>query len=158
MIQSALIDTLTDGVQDDSIARKLIRNQPRNFAQAQALACEEQQAHRAFSIRRREEPMEVDTVGRDTEIKEIRDQLSGLSRKFDEVLAVSRSVPQHRDTQMTRPALQHKWTEDGRPICSYCKKVGHVQAKCITRKRQQGRQFTKPSGNGTNSVPVGPRN
>ena len=51
-MQAALIDTLTDGVTDDSMGRKLIQNRPLTFAMAQVIASKEQQANRAFSIHR----------------------------------------------------------------------------------------------------------
>ena len=162
LVQAALIDTLTEGVLDDSMARKLIRNRPPTFAMAQAIANEEQQTNRAFSLRRRDEPMEIDELrSSNLEIKEIKEQLAGLSEKFSEILAIGRPVGQdsgvNRQRTGTRPqktdgASQHQWTTDGKPICSFCKKVGHTQAKCYAKRRQQG-QPTHSS-----SVSTGPRN
>ena len=168
LVQAALSDTLTDGVIDDSMARKLIRNRPPTFAMAQAIANEEQQANRAFSIRRRDEPMEVDELkSSNLEIKSIKDQLAGLSEKVSEVLAIGQPVGQgsgvNRQSAGTGPqktggATQHQWTTDGKPICSFCKKVGHTQTKCYAKRRQQGQTTQSNRGNDSSSVSTGPRN
>ena len=91
----------------------------------------EQQANRAFSLRRRDEPMKIDELrSSNLEIKEIKEQLAGLSEKCSEILAIGRPVGQdsgvNRQSTGTRPqktggASQHPWTTDGKPnLCSFC--------------------------------------
>ena len=62
LIQATLIEAFVDGVKDNGVARKLIRENPSKSDQAVALASAEQQADKAFNIRRRDEPMEIDEV------------------------------------------------------------------------------------------------
>ncbi len=31
----------------------------------------------------------------------------------------------------------HSWTKDGKPICDYCKKIGHKYAQCRKRMAEQ---------------------
>lgn len=68
-IQAQLTEIFIDGLRDDHIARKLIRQRPEKLERALTLATEEQQAARAFQLRRGTPaadgptPMEVDEMG-----------------------------------------------------------------------------------------------
>ena len=61
-IQKQLVETFTDGVKDNAIARKLIREKPITLEKALEIATQEQQTARAFELRREESPMEVDAI------------------------------------------------------------------------------------------------
>ena len=59
LIQSALVEVLVEGVSNDTIARRLIRESPDTLGEALTIATREQQAAKSFSLRRRvEEPMD----------------------------------------------------------------------------------------------------
>ena len=73
LIQSTLVDIFMDGVLDDQLAKKLIKIKPQTLEEALAGATTEQQAKRAFDIRRKitsknrgmrpgEEDMEIGTL------------------------------------------------------------------------------------------------
>ena len=66
LIQNSLIDALIDGVHNDGIAKKLMRNRPQyqTFDQAVTAAVQGQQINK-FGVRRSgEEPMDISTVRR----------------------------------------------------------------------------------------------
>ena len=142
-IQTILIETLTDGVIEDSTARRIIRDRPNTFARALRLATDEQQANRAFNIRRREDPMDVDLVagGRDNTLTEIQQNLDVLTTQMAGIMEI-------KSGKQTKPnTIKFKWTEDGKPICHYCGKVGHLQQKCFSKRKAEGQRNPKPEGN-----------
>ena len=61
-IQKQLVETFTDGVKDNAIARKLIREKPITLEKALEIATKEQQTAGAFDLRKEETPMEVDAI------------------------------------------------------------------------------------------------
>ena len=66
-IQTTITETFVNGLQDDDVAKRLIRYQPKDMETALKYAVGEQQAKRAYNLRRgnvREgpEPMEVDQL------------------------------------------------------------------------------------------------
>ena len=69
-IQKQLVETFTDGVKDNAIARKLIRENPITLEKALEIATQEQQRARAFELRREETPMEVDAISQIEQIME----------------------------------------------------------------------------------------
>ena len=136
LIQSALIETLVDGVRDNGVARKLIRENPDKFEKAVAVA--EQQATRAFNIRRREEPMDVNLVSQDDSNSEITQRLDKLVDAVGQLLVKdknSKKETQNKGKQGGK--TRFKWTEDGKPICHYCGKIGHTQSKCFSKKKAE---------------------
>ena len=136
LIQSALIETLVDGVRDNGVARKLIRENPDKFEKAVALA--EQQATRAYNIRRREEPMDVYWVSQDNSNSEITQRLDKLVDAVGQLLVKdknSKKETQNKGKQGGKSRF--KWAEDGKPICHYCGKVGHTQSKCFSKKKAE---------------------
>ena len=62
VIQEQLIEIFVDGLLDNNMAKRLIRARPQNTAAALHMATQEQQATRAYELRRGETPMEVDNV------------------------------------------------------------------------------------------------
>ena len=143
-VQFTLIETFTDGVTDDRIARKLIRDRPNTFDAAVRSACDEQQTARAFNIRRRaEEPMDVNVTDRtavSTNATEaLRKDIEALTAQ---VAALSANTGGHKTNFKTK----FQYTQDGKPICHYCKKVGHIERKC-RKKRFDEQISSKPSGN-----------
>ena len=69
IVQQQLVELFTDGLANDQVARKLIRQNPNKLADALQTAAEEQQNAHTFELRRRNgpthEPMEVDMQSSD---------------------------------------------------------------------------------------------
>ena len=135
LIQSVLIDAFIDGLTDDHIARRLIRNVPGTFNQAVQVAADEQQASRAFSIRRRDEPMEVDSIAVENgqAIGQLRKQMEVLNTKIGQ-MTQGETIPK---SKFGSKKPRYEWTSEGKPICFFCKKIGHKQSQCYSKKRQQ---------------------
>lgn len=158
LIQNTLVECLIDGVREDALARKLIRDRPNTFIDALASATREQQAHRAFGLRRKaEEPMEVDA---NTVSSGLEQKLDRMTDILQEVLKISvkttsqdrlgysqerpgQSFGKNRPGQSfgpnrpgpNRPDMSmFKWSPDGKPICHYCGTIGHISRQCYKKK------------------------
>lgn len=163
LIQTIMVDVLIDGTRDDTIARRLILERPNDLNAALTLAINEQTASKTFKMRRKneEEPMDISTVQtdpKDARISKLEDNLGIVVAQMGHVL--DKLHPQNtrqifggnrpsfdRSKQNfggNRPTVSgnrppHKWTSDGKPICSNCHKPGHVFRDC------RGRQiFRRP--------------
>ena len=162
LIQDSLIGALIDGVCDDHIARKLIRERPDDFEDAVTISIREQQAAKHFSMRRQtdEEPMNVSQVSRpklDEKVDQLCDQLDRLLPQtqqpiqpiVENLLAKVDSLEQRVSNQSrylkqqsyakregpSKPRQdKRQWTTDGKPICLYCQKAGHIQKDCRKRR------------------------
>ena len=150
IVQSQLVEIFTAGLREDSIARKLLRERPRELVAAVRIAVGEHQTARCFQLcRRTEEPMEVNSIAQTQSFSRLNEGLSALSERV-EILAASmgsRQRVQPRAPQRVQPLMpprgqikkfRNEWTPDGRPICNLCKKPRH--------KVREGRvrQFPKP--------------
>ena len=62
VVQQTLVDIFIDGVISNTKAQKLIKAKPATLRAAITLATAEQQAVRAFNLRRGVEPMEIDSL------------------------------------------------------------------------------------------------
>lgn len=153
LIQAQLKETLIDGIKEDAIARKLIRDRPDTFERAIAIATAEQQAARSFNLRRRtEEPMDIDAINGPQQTSEAK-RVQELEAKLESVLSKLDNVLQTQGTQGARRLAQRgaraqqrfEWTPDGRPICGYCRMAGHVFREC--RKRQADTRGGNSMGN-----------
>ena len=141
-VQVTLIEVLTDGVQDDHTARKLIRERPNTFNDALQMACVEQQTARAFSIRRRaEEPMDVNVA----ELTKTQTAATDLLRK--DIEALTAQVAALSTTNKTNARGKYQFTQDNKPICHYCKKVGHIERKCRKKRFDQDKEKPKREEN-----------
>ena len=134
LIQQQLKDVFLDGIRDDNIARKIIRQKPVTLEAALQIAVQEQLTSRTFDLRRREEPMEVDLVDKTSSGTPHTE--SEVKNLLNEVLAVMKP-PQSK--QVNGPPSYKgkpmKWTPDGKPICAYCSKIGHRWKQCFQRKK-----------------------
>ena len=142
-IQKQLVETFTDGVRDNGIARKLIRSRPNTLDSAVETATQEQQTARAFELRREEVPMEIDAIVKVEQTMEKR--INDLTSKVDSALAmivaaVQNQGPQHEEKKPFTHKKKYEFTNSGAPICAYCKKVGHIQAVCRTKKYKERHQ------------------
>ena len=132
LIQSHLCDIFMDGLLDDSTAKKLYRTRPATLDDAVKVAVKDQQANKAFNLRRfprEEEEMEVDTLDV-SRLSNLEYRFQSMEEKLDKLLA-SKTSSTGKETKK----FQHEWTNDGKPICAYCKKVGHVIKKCHKKAR-----------------------
>ena len=148
VVQRELRNIFTDGITDSEIAKRIIRGSPDTLQAALAIAKEEQLTTKTFNLRRREEPMGVNLAEqkmRDIKVSHLQHSLAAMATKLDEVLAISgrsqgqQTVPwPNRNNNAGRPqnaqaqqwADSRKWMDDGRPICLYCDKPGHIKREC----------------------------
>ena len=109
------------------------------------------------SLGRQEEAMEVNVVGEATNqltgaLKSFTDAVKDMRKAQDQIMTRvakleinngnSASGPRRGEaTGQRRPT----WTSDGKPICNYCKKIGHKVRECYQRKRDQGDQNPGPN-------------
>ena len=141
LIQTMLVDILIEGVLNDAVSRKLIRDRPGNLQEALRLAVREQTDQKSFDVRRgikrHEEAMEVNAVNQN-KIDSLATAVLDLGERLASVLAISSGKnypkPQQKQEGRKGPFVKFKWTSDGKPICHYCNKIGHKQTEC--RKKQ----------------------
>ena len=149
LIQQQLRDVFLDGIQDDHVARKIIRVRPNTLEEALNIAVEEQLTIRTFNLRRKEEvPMEVDEVAAKTS-----SEIGELKTMLAEVLQIHKHQMQGKPHQAVDKAQAQKkkgtyngkpyaFTADGAVICAHCSKIGHRWIQCRKRKQE-----LKNSGN-----------
>ena len=106
------------------------------MTEALLIVTNEQITNRTFELRRGEELMEIDSVsvrakGTESRYEELMDHMVGIQKMVKQVLEVQAKGSQK---EVEKPKQKHKWTPDGRPICSYCQGIGHTLCRC--RKRQ----------------------
>ena len=109
-----------------------------------------------------EEPMDISAINQrhakpppkpQDDISEMRRQVSGLTNQFTKLMASLKNTqqasprPQNNHSQTRRPQSHSShnqyhstsqndsfnFTDDGRPICAFCNKPGHVQRHCRSR-------------------------
>ena len=143
-----LLRAYLKGLRDRCIVERLIKEgRPETFMDAMTLVqgyeSDEYLLNRALEgVITREEPMEVDQIrqkprvetqaGSSKELENIQRQVSGLSRQFTKLMG------ELKNTSGPRPASgatgrEFKFGEDGRPICAYCQKAGHLWRNCRLR-------------------------
>ena len=144
MVQRQLVDIFIDGVKDNSIAKRLIRMGPATLQAAVRVALEEQVTARQYQMRRREEPMEVDSASKSSRLDHVEESLADLTKELKEVLALTRArtepnaAPAGQGTgQSVRKTAKSHRTPDGRIKCFYCDWPGHKKADCRKFKRDQ---------------------
>lgn len=154
LVQSRLLDVFVDGLRDESVMRKIIRERPKTLDQAVKTAKFEQQANRSFELRKRsnrnEEPMEVDTLSQKREqdrqireqekqIKQLQETVARLSVQSPQQLPPSahfqpnfQPPPRPFPTRSGQMPIQSpfQWTSDGRPVCANCGCIGHTRKRC----------------------------
>ena len=136
LVQRQLVDTLVGGISDKMTAKRIMRERPETFDRAVNIAVSEHQTMRAFNLRRGEEDMEVDVVSAK---RGLEDKLEGFIDKMEALMIKSKF--EGRDIKGDNPQKKtHKWTQDGKPICSFCGKIGHVLRKCYKRQGVPSRQ------------------
>ena len=107
---------------------------------------------------RKEEPMDISALAaprpspptqRDTDLAELKRQVSGLSRQFNQMWGTfanvgatktrnARSRP--RPPGPSQQVGRFQFSDDGKPICAYCNKKGHVRRECRKRMADQAQQ------------------
>ena len=154
LIQQQLRDIFLDGIQDDNVARKIIRNRPATLDAALNIAVQEQLTLQTFNLRRREEmPMEVDALNAQATSALMTGAVGELKDMITEVLAIHKSqVSQSKQTKANTKQNKQEGTYNGKPfaftgqgtpICAHCDKVGHRYRQCRKRKQEMENQANK---------------
>ena len=113
IVQRQLVEILTAGLKDDRIARKLLREQPADLAQAVRLTATEFQTSKCFELCRRvEEPMDVSAVASSdkTTLNDIKDLNGEL-----EILAAELKNVTHPKTEWQSPPRQRQMNMKSHP-------------------------------------------
>lgn len=84
-IQTSMTGALINGILDDGVARRLIRDRPANFEAAATVAMREQQTAKQFAIRRGEdpEPMDVSQVMAHPAVARLEAKIAHLEREAE---------------------------------------------------------------------------
>ena len=125
-IQKQSVETFIDGVKENSIAHKLLRERPTKLGNAVEIATQEQQTARAFDLRRQETPMEIDAIGQLEQSLE--KCINDLTTKVDTILTMMVAAVQHNGQQETQNKTfsykkKYEFTKSGKPICAYFNKT-----------------------------------
>ena len=70
-----------------------------------------------------------------------------MEDKFDKILAEIRLDNNHQRQQMNNRWKRDDWTHDGRPICHYCYRDGHIQRDCWKKARDESQRNQCSQGN-----------
>ena len=124
-IQKQLVETFIDGVTENSIACKLLRERPTKLDNAVEIATQEQQTARAFELRREETPMEIDAIG---QIEQSLEKcINDLTTKVDTALTMMVAAVQHNGQQETQNKTFHTRKSMSSP------KVGNQYVPIVTK-------------------------
>ena len=160
-VQMTLVEIFVDGMVEDATVKRLIRLKPTTLEEALEHATQEQQARRAFELRRRHAteseptPMEVDLLAEESKrgaSEEKIDRLVEMMEQFMRSVAnmgnttrhpvglAQMGSPQQYIPQEPQPAPAG--SPPGAPaptgmsptlLCRYCKLPGHMLSECPTR-------------------------
>ena len=131
------------------------------ITQVEKLQAAEQEVDNMFptttsaTSRRREEPMDISAVNNaatpqpktplETELATVKRQVGGLSNQFTQIMAAFNTMIQQQGAapRQDRPHRQQQhpggqrprfeFSDDGKPICAYCHKKGHLRRECRKR-------------------------
>ena len=151
-LQGILVDVFINGLRNASIARHLIRTNPRSFDQAVVNAAQEQQTLRSIKLqqttKRSEEPMEVDVhdptpnASATPRIDKLEGHVLVIAESVGKL--IQRQEDQERSVRVnTRNRRQPRTDRDGRLICYHCGRPGHIAREC---RQRQGRELNRPGG------------
>jgi hypothetical protein len=145
VVQSQLKDIFIDGLKDNHTFRRLISARPEDLTHAVRLATRMQADERACHLRR-PEPMEVDAIklrsSSPDRLYRRQTQVELLAKGLEQVMSISSISTSKPVSKADDP----QWmTMDGRPICRFCKKVGHLKRDCYAKKRKDAQN----QGNGS---------
>lgn len=163
-VEELILDAFIGGLSDQDMADKLLNfGMPSNYTDAIERVSEYDANNTKLSLTRQrfqglrqEEPMDISAVTKgpsaSDDLAEVKRQVSGLANQFTKLMATLKSghsAPVHQAPAQRAPAQhsarqprqgdpEYTFTPEGRPICNYCNKVGHIAKVC--RKRQTDRQ------------------
>ena len=146
LVQTVLVDVLIDGVQDDAIAKRLIKVHPERLNAALTIAVNEQSANRHFKMRHRvEEPMEIDSLG------DIKGAQGGRLDRLEQGLGqVVQKLEQTSVSTQSNKTPQNRWQSGsnrvhGEPVCFGFGNVGHIKRDCraMLRPGSYGNRMTQ---------------
>lgn len=146
LIQQQLVDAFIQGVRDDKIARRIIEKRPETLALAVKIATNQQMTNKTFQLRRQlEEPMDVSQIESRQRLAKLEGAVQNLQGLLGDVLAIDKAQgPPNRTFQNQRKKSPFKWTPDGKPVCAFCGKIGHIRAKCWSKNNQHRQQRLEP--------------
>ncbi|KAL8608463.1 hypothetical protein ACOMHN_002696 [Nucella lapillus] len=158
-----LCDQFVDGLRDKGLVWELKgqrRDEEVSFSDLRRRAMEWEQVQGTRGYSRRTPKAEVKEVGLDRQekaIQELRSQVQALQDLMKDVAGKWLSA-EGKGTQKVQAlpsnSLRNRnveWTEDGKPVCFFCKEAGHMQRRCPKRQTSQNR-WNKKSLNGNPSV------
>lgn len=137
-IQVTMIEVFIDGLGSDYVAKKLIKLKPDTLKKAVEIATGEELASKAFTMRRREEPMDIDYFRGNTPKESNSDTMSALltsvSKLTEQMTKLTEVVMKDRKGKGHNP---YKYTKDNKPICAKCDLPGHIAKNCRRNKKEE---------------------
>ena len=176
ILERLLLRAYTGGILDENMMERVYREgKPDTYEDAvKNVTAYEADAYRVQVVKDRsktrvEEPMEIGAVAMeqkgqsasDRKLAQIERQVGGLTTQFTKLMAALEKSHTH---QPAAPREQrekggsggnrgrapiYEFTEEGVPVCHYCKHEGHVRRECEARKVNASQQRKTQKGNKT---------
>ena len=163
LLQEQLTDIFIDGLQEPSMARRLIRVGPVTMKHALSLAQREETANRTYQLRRGDMDFEVDAVLEEEEQSSqtlgvlVMQELTGLFKRQQENLRqhceniqgllttkLSEILNQLKSLTAPQKPTFAEVVQKPPPFCNHCWKLGHQETECWFRARYQWQQQLTP--------------
>ena len=139
LVQRELVNAFTQGVNSRKIRDKLIRSQPKTLADAVKEANSEFEVMERIKIFNQTEggmryqyPPRPEQMGFQPQQRWQPQQRFGYEPRREEPMEVD--------------ATRFQFTEEGRPICNFCGKIGHIYRDCFKRQQKRDPRPNQPSG------------
>ena len=160
-IQEQLLEYFIDGLTEDAMAKRLIRQKPKDMDDALDLATAEQQAQKTFDLRRghtaeaEHTPMEVDVLTSPPQHSEMAKMTALLQEVLTHLKRPSNSVPNNSPNNLPPRDQRGRFTDNRATSnirCYNCHRQGHIASQCRSRQYQRNNYPQRPNmpqqGNG----------
>ena len=125
-IQRELVSIFAKGLRSRKIAQLVLKRNPSTMDQAVKVASEATESEARLAAHGlRDEPMEVDEVK-----AHHKQSYKGGHKNF----SGKPRVGPNKSKEQNHNKIQYKW-EQGKPVCDYCKKIGHMYRECRSRQK-----------------------
>ena len=131
LVQKQLVTIFIEGLENDKIADKLTRKKPETIDAAMIVAAKELGHESLIKLRKKSPENNIFAI--ESQENEIIKTLKTLTEKMGEMVISSKLEQEKSDKT---PTTKIEFTPEGRPICFFCKKAGHIQKNCFSKNNQ----------------------